>query len=593
MVFCKSFVLILQVIFSQSSDTLDHQPSVGGSSGEETSIPEASSNDTLLGNESSGNELMVTFKGFDFLDNELEDSETEGFFTQLVDRRHSLHLEPSPTSSGRPNFGSEPNLQMITSNLSKRSPRDSVTEEPSTDEESESSEQEASGATAVSDSAGGPSASIQVHTFNLLRSSPLTASTHSLSSNAPSETDTVDLNSSQASPAFSQLSILLPNLQADEIEDAWRVHVAKVMVESSLSHIGKTCQIFPRLFRELRKRLTIMTKEAGYYISKTENLKVITSQILQVMDVVHQQLDCPFFYSESDVLLGSRLVDRHRFCVLEIQECFETYSMRKDQAEQSLEILKSSIKQQSLGDGGSYILGGEEQQLELCQRLYKLIFQLVLLFESYLKLLDVFQMVVALPQVNDMSAQVISVRNELILSLDELENGQASPFYVDNHTDKQEALAALAEYLHGAQYLKAIQILRKFRSQWPNDIFGMSTEDDMLTLLNIYCSNLAEKKQSVFALTKTSLELTPLYGQLMDINLHLRANRLSASSVSSTTTVPFVMTTISSPTSSRDGSRNSGGSVDGGAGGESINSAAIAEQRRLEILFKTSDSSIL
>lgn len=62
-----------------------------------------------------------------------------------------------------------------------------------------------------------------------------------------------------------------------------------------------------------------------------------------------------------------------------------------------------------------------------------------------------------------MSAQVISVRNELLMSLEELENGQASPFNVDTHVGKQEAVAALAEYLHGAQYLKAIQILRKFR----------------------------------------------------------------------------------------------------------------------------------
>lgn len=36
-------MLLLQVIFSQSSDTLDHQQSVGGSSGEEASIPDASS----------------------------------------------------------------------------------------------------------------------------------------------------------------------------------------------------------------------------------------------------------------------------------------------------------------------------------------------------------------------------------------------------------------------------------------------------------------------------------------------------------------------------------------------------------------------
>ena len=33
-------------------------------------------------------------------------------------------------------------------------------------------------------------------------------------------------------------------------------------------------------------------------------------------------------------LTGGRVLERHRFCVLELQECVETYSMRKDQAEQ-------------------------------------------------------------------------------------------------------------------------------------------------------------------------------------------------------------------------------------------------------------------
>ena len=40
------------------------------------------------------------------------------------------------------------------------------------------------------------------------------------------------------------------------------------------------------------------------------------------------------------------------------------------------------------------------QKLALCRCLYKLLFQLVLLFESYLKLLDAFQMVTASPQVS-------------------------------------------------------------------------------------------------------------------------------------------------------------------------------------------------
>ncbi|KAL5012720.1 hypothetical protein ScPMuIL_011271 [Solemya velum] len=78
------------VIFSQSSDTLDHQQSVA-SSGEEASIPDVSTSDILL-SDNNGNELInMTIKGFDFLDNELEESEENDFFSQLGDnRRHSF-----------------------------------------------------------------------------------------------------------------------------------------------------------------------------------------------------------------------------------------------------------------------------------------------------------------------------------------------------------------------------------------------------------------------------------------------------------------------------------------------------------------------
>ena len=40
-----------------------------------------------------------------------------------------------------------------------------------------------------------------------------------------------------------------------------------------------------------------------------------------------------------------------------------------------------------------------QQKVEVCRRLYRLIFQLVLLFESYLKLLEVFRSVTTFPQV--------------------------------------------------------------------------------------------------------------------------------------------------------------------------------------------------
>ena len=49
------------------------------------------------------------------------------------------------------------------------------------------------------------------------------------------------------------------------------------------------------------------------------------------------------------------------------------------------------------------------------------------------------------------------------------------------------------------------------RSIYPNDVFGMTVEDDITALLNIYCSCLAEKK-SGGPLVILSLRLTPLTG---------------------------------------------------------------------------------
>ena len=48
----------------------------------------------------------------------------------------------------------------------------------------------------------------------------------------------------------------------------------------SHSFVGAECDVFTAFFllQEFRKRLTVMTKEAYYYLSKTESLKAIASQ---------------------------------------------------------------------------------------------------------------------------------------------------------------------------------------------------------------------------------------------------------------------------------------------------------------------------
>ena len=58
------------------------------------------------------------------------------------------------------------------------------------------------------------------------------------------------------------------------------------------------------------------------------------------------------------------MVDRHKFSILEINENYETYVMKKDHAAEVLDSLKSSVKmhslQQNVAAAAAMITRGEE-----------------------------------------------------------------------------------------------------------------------------------------------------------------------------------------------------------------------------------------
>ncbi|XP_053400043.1 protein furry-like isoform X2 [Mercenaria mercenaria] len=531
------------VIFSQSSDTLDHQQSIA-SSGED-SIPDiAQSSDGIYSVDSNGLDMVkMTIKNFDFLgEYEAEyDYQTNlhdnDYFTSFDhSRRQSLNDSPDPDHSRHRSsqFGSTPDLNLIGKLSLTEIPGHGVsTESINIDRET------LSGRESVSSTPEEPhhrsvtpcaSSVIVIQNPGLMEeqeNSPLTESVHSVDSICSDDPDLVDLGASASSVTFPNFLISYVYLmnQGEEVDEMWKQHVSKVISESSVTNTVYTSQIFPRLYRELRRRLATLTKDAVYYISKTEGLKNIGAQLLQTLDTMFTHLECPYFFIETDVLVGSRVVDRHKYCLLEMQECFETYCTTKDQAEQSLEEIKVSIKQQSLGDGGSFpIKCSDEQKLDLCQKLYKLIFQLVMLFESFIKLLDCFKLVQTASQVNDISGQVENIKGEVTAAMSELENGQASPLNVDSPKTitKQDAFSSLSEYIKSQQYQKAVQLVRSFRTMWPGDMFGQTQDDDVVTLLNVFCIEMAEKKTGVFVLTKVEFDIGLLYSQLLDINQQIR-----------------------------------------------------------------------
>lgn len=503
------------VIFSQSSD---QQHSVT-SSGEETSIPETPSNDALL-SDTNSSDLMMTFKRFDFLDNELEKDEQNDDYFSLGDRCQAFNLHTSE-SSNKAAFGSSPELKLQDSieDLKGIVSTDSgcLLEVSTSDEESQ---------TPGADDDGMPrdlpsSSSVTMLPNDILIERDTSSPVLVVGPTSSNEIDLVVLSSSTSRAlSVARLGAAYFTIPPDE---AWQTHLHQVLTNSTVSLTTVTCLIFPRLYNEHRRCVANLTREACTYIGESENLQKLTNKFLHILDTLFTQMECPYIFAKPDSLLDSSIIDRHKFCVLEIQECLDMLSMRLTQAEQCLDTMKSLSALEPLNEisGAAAMVddsGLDDQKGEMCRQLYKLLFQMVLLFESFTKVVDIFQNLNLNGQALDMSGQLVVMRQELTNSLSELRTGDVSPLYFDTQVDsKQDAMAFLLEYLQGKQHITTLQLLRHFRYHWPDDVFGTSEEDDVLALMNIYCSCVSQTT-GIFVLVRPELDFGQVYSLLMDVN---------------------------------------------------------------------------
>ncbi|KAL4229825.1 hypothetical protein ACF0H5_010217 [Mactra antiquata] len=303
------------VIFSQSSDTLDHQQSIA-SSGEE-SIPDiAQSSDGIYSVDSNGLDMVkMTFKNFDFLGEYEAEYDDNDYFTSFDhSRRHSFNDSPDPDHPRQrtSQFGSTPDLNVLCRLSLTEIPTPGISQESiNIDRETLSGRESVSSTTEdTHQQCTTPCASsvIVIRNPDLMEeqeSSPMTASTHSVDSICSDDPELVDLSASNTSATFPSIlhSYVYLMTPADEVDELWKQHVSKVVSESSVNNTVYTAQIFPKLYRELRRRLGTLTKDAYYYIAKTDGLKTIGAQL----DILDNCLDTQMYIYE--------IIDDQKFCV--------------------------------------------------------------------------------------------------------------------------------------------------------------------------------------------------------------------------------------------------------------------------------------
>uniref|UniRef100_A0A8B9HN64 Furry homolog a (Drosophila) n=1 Tax=Astyanax mexicanus TaxID=7994 RepID=A0A8B9HN64_ASTMX len=493
------------VIFSSCGelDLIDHQPSLVSS--------EDGTRDPDNMDDTASEQQFRVFRDFDFLDVELEDGEGETMDSfNWGARRRSMdsldQVEPQPLEEESRFSGSSPSLGPIARDdeSDESSEEDSLTVSHILSTSHMSPTEQVNHMDCLSTSLDAtpveplsvptpvPSLTSSVPEDSTprvnkgFRMADLLGPTHSYSyrtsildgfleesSAAMGEEERDDLllesrsSSPPPSPFFSAILAAFQPVVCDDAEEAWRTHLNQLVADTDGSCAVYTFHVFSSLFQSIQTKFCSLTCEAASYLG--ESLRGIGAKFIRSSQMLTAHSKCPTLFIDADTIVSYGLLEKMKFSVLELQEYLDTYNNRKEAAYFS--TLPFSL-----------------QQLELCQKLYKLHFQLLLLFQSYCKLIGQVHAISSIPE----------VRNSSIY------------YKFITHSSSKNTLN---------HYITPLLLCRR---TWPSDIFGSSSENETQTLLNIYFRHQTLGQTGTFALVGSRQDLSEACGRLTELNCEIR-----------------------------------------------------------------------
>ncbi|NXH74943.1 FRYL protein, partial [Hydrobates tethys] len=319
------------------------------------------------------------------------------------------------------------------------------------------------------------------------------------------------------SPFLSAILAAFQPVAYDDEEQAWRCHVNQMLSDTDGSCAVYTFHVFSRLFQTIQRKFVSITNDSVSFLG--ESLQRIGTKFKSSLEVMMLCSECPTVFVDAETLMSCGLLETLKFSVLELQEHLDTYTVKREAAEQWLEDCKRTFGT----DDGIHGTNTDAQELELCRRLYKLHFQLLLLFQAYCKLISQVKTI-------KKEAEVINMSEELALlesclkeaeaasdsGIEEIEIAEAS------QASTETAIHSLIETLRNKEFVSAVAQVKAFRSIWPHDIFGSSEDDPVQTLLHIYFRHQTLGQTGSFAVVGSNQDMSEASSKLMELNLEIR-----------------------------------------------------------------------
>ncbi|KAK1206767.1 FRYL protein, partial [Pygoscelis papua] len=319
------------------------------------------------------------------------------------------------------------------------------------------------------------------------------------------------------SPFLSAILAAFQPVAYDDEEQAWRCHVNQMLSDTDGSCAVYTFHVFSRLFQTIQRKFVSITNDSVSFLG--ESLQRIGTKFKSSLEVMMLCSECPTVFVDAETLMSCGLLETLKFSVLELQEHLDTYNVKREAAEQWLEDCKRTFGT----DDGIHGTNTDAQELELCRRLYKLHFQLLLLFQAYCKLISQVKTI-------KKEAEVINMSEELALLESCLKEAEAASdsgieeieIAESSQASTETAIHSLIETLRSKEFVSAVAQVKAFRSIWPHDIFGSSEDDPVQTLLHIYFRHQTLGQTGSFAVVGSNQDMSEASSKLMELNLEIR-----------------------------------------------------------------------
>uniref|UniRef100_A0A4W6DW49 FRY microtubule binding protein n=1 Tax=Lates calcarifer TaxID=8187 RepID=A0A4W6DW49_LATCA len=333
------------------------------------------------------------------------------------------------------------------------------------------------------------------------------------------------------SPFFSAILAAFQPAVCDDAEEAWRSHINQLVSDSDGSCAVYTFHVFSSLFQSIQTKFCSLTCDAVSYLG--DGLRGLGSKFLRSSQMLTSCSECPTLFIDANTIMSYGLLEKMKFSVLELQEYLDTYNNKKEAALTWLSNCKATFPRSAEGTVVTCQPAEHEEkqmeslaQLELCQRLYKLHFQLLLLFQSYCKLIEQVHAISSIPELTNMSRELNELKSNLRVAAASVTNDKIaaceSSCSEPTFCSSEAAVQAILEALKNNAFPTAIRYIRECRTMWPNDIFGSHSEDEIQTLLNIYFRHQTLGQTGTFALVGSKQDLTEISVKLMELNGEMR-----------------------------------------------------------------------